>query len=255
MGQNESTLYNSKVVATEKEQEEEEEEVREDFEEFKEQQTSEMMSPRSKGITVVNPRPEDSVSSRDQSSLELARLKDLPKFWPILKSTLDYEYPLESFQKGLSSPDLLSLSQDYKKHLNLIAQVIANKQRALASRMKDIEMFSAGIAQQLEKRHERIEKALPHLERVNELSQVLDNIGSLLDDVVPLMNRINYSLPESSRLEQLTVHKSTHPSPPLAGGQNLRHPLHGMGMRVQSEHENEDERQEEEEEEEEEESD
>lgn len=70
-----------------------------------------------------------------------------------------------------------------------------------------------------------------------------------MDTVVPLMNRINYSLPESSRLEQLTVHTSSHPTPPLGGGQNLRHSFHGMGMRVQSEHENE-ERQEEEEEEE-----
>ena len=38
-------------------------------------------------------------------------------------------------------------------------------QKSLASRMKDIEMFSAGIVQQLARRHDRINKALPHLQR------------------------------------------------------------------------------------------
>lgn len=130
--------------------------------------------------------------------------------------------------------------------------------------MKDIEMFSAGIAQQLARRHDRIEKALPHLDKgtltscfhfshlslfsvVSELSQTLDNISSLLDSVVPLMNRLNYSLPEATRLEHLTIHTSSPTiPPPLMGGQgNLILPSQNMGTRLE-EHENQNESEEEE---------
>lgn len=92
--------------------------------------------------------------------------------------------------------------------------------------MKDIEMFSAGIAQQLNRRQDKINKALPHLQSgewivnhiickvssyiiVTEISQSLDSISSLLESCVPLMNRINNSLPEQYRLEQLTMHTSS----------------------------------------------
>ena len=38
-------------------------------------------------------------------------------------------------------------------------------QRALASRLKDLEMFSAGIAQQMIRRQERMQRALTQLEK------------------------------------------------------------------------------------------
>lgn len=87
-------------------------------------------------------------------------------------------------------------------------------------------MFSAGIVQQLARRHERINKALPHLQRgknnlstreviivifvllVSELSEALQDIQSHLANCVPLMNRINNCLPENERLEHISIHTS-----------------------------------------------
>lgn len=100
-------------------------------------------------------------------------------------------------------------------------------------------MFSAGIVQQLARRHDRINKVLPHLQRgennlsiqeviivkfillVSELSEALQKIQSLLANCVPLMNRINNCLPERERLEHFSIHTSPtrrqSSSPPSLG--------------------------------------
>ena len=44
-------------------------------------------------------------------------------------------------------------------------------QRALASRLRDLEMFSAGIAQQMIRRQERLQRALAQLEKGGEESK------------------------------------------------------------------------------------
>ena len=47
-------------------------------------------------------------------------------------------------------------------------------QRALASRLRDLEMFSAGIAQQMIRRQERMQRALAQLEKGVEESKMAE---------------------------------------------------------------------------------
>jgi hypothetical protein len=157
-----------------------------------------------KGITVVN-KLEATRESSENKPIELRKLEQLHKFWPILRSTLEYEQPMETFEDGLSHKEVLRLCNLYKDYLSTIAQDTANQQKSLAGRMKDLEMFSAGILQQLQRRQEKIDKLLPHLQKVTEMSVQIDEARRLLGSCVPLMNKINSLLPEDEKLEQLVI--------------------------------------------------
>ncbi|CAI8049428.1 BLOC-1-related complex subunit 5 [Geodia barretti] len=102
---------------------------------------------------------------------------------------------------GLEYRDLLGMCTRYQSHLRDTAAVVAVEQRALASRLKDLEMFSAGIAQQLIRRQERMQRALVQLEKVKEVTNTLEEIESSIEQTLPLLQRLNQLLPDSDRLE------------------------------------------------------
>lgn len=97
-------------------------------------------------------------------------------------------------------------------------------------------MFSAGIAQQMIRRQERLQRALAQLEKgeeesmgeifllhltlhpaVREVSTTLEELQSSLDQCVPLLQRLNQVLPEANRLEPLKLHSVVQPDT-LSGG-------------------------------------
>ncbi|XP_064399620.1 BLOC-1-related complex subunit 5-like isoform X2 [Halichondria panicea] len=151
------------------------------------------------GVTVVNTLPD--ASWRAAKPLELQKLDKLPRFWPILRSSLESMPPQEKISDGVQYKEILSLCIRYQEHLSEAAKIVSTEQKALASRLKDIEMFSAGIMQQMIRRQENLLRTNTHLQKVTEVEQALTKIKTKLDSCVPVVRRMNSYLPEENRLE------------------------------------------------------
>lgn len=81
------------------------------------------------------------------------------------KGILTLEWVCVVSPDGLVYQDVQSMCSRYQHHLTECATIIASEQRALASRLKDLEMFTEGVVQQMIRRQERMQRVAAHLQR------------------------------------------------------------------------------------------
>jgi hypothetical protein len=158
-------------------------------------------------ITVVNPAPTPTnVCEGDVEDSESLTLQELKKFLPILPSSVkDSEVPFLEIKDLVKWGNLLQIATIYKDHLRRSSHKVSTEQKILASRLKDIDLFATGVVHNFNSRYDKTEKLAQQIKAVDELSQLVENSLSALEDCVVLANKLNASLPEEERLDTFHV--------------------------------------------------
>eukprot|EP00731_Ephydatia_muelleri_P031150 Em0022g664a len=164
----------------------------------------EKWSPVHKGVMVVSPQPQSAL--RSTKPIELQKLDKVPKFWPILKSTLNTIEPDEVDLDGIQCADIMAMCMRYKQHLSICATEVDQQQKTITNRLKDLEMFSAGLAQQLIRRQEKFNRTISVLQTVDEVSNTLEHIKNTIDRCSTLAHKLNSLLiPREQQLEDFVI--------------------------------------------------
>ena len=137
----------------------------------------------------------------------LQRLDDIPTFFPIVRSSLNVARTrdLEKFEK-LDPKHWLLLGLRYQRHVRECADAVAFDQKALARRLKDVDMISVAVHHEVATRRQQIVQFVERLQLTVDLIQrSVERAEASVRYCVPLMRRLNNVLPEDDRLEHFTL--------------------------------------------------
>ncbi|XP_030846814.1 BLOC-1-related complex subunit 5-like isoform X1 [Strongylocentrotus purpuratus] len=167
----------------------------------------------------------------DQSlSFEIQKMRDIPTFMPILKGThsvpqvedpnqmekMDHSMPRAplSIVKFFSPcflnicRQLLLLCLRYQHHLRQCSEAVTFDQNALTGRIKEVDAIIHSIMQSMAERQKRFAKHAEQIQKINEMSGTLKRVQMSVDQLIPLMDRLNSVLPDAERLEPFTMRPS-----------------------------------------------
>ena len=152
-------------------------------------------------LVVVN-KPE---VGQQQLDPELARLKDIPSFLPIMRASLT-----SSGTAMIKDPDILerldyrglyALCQRYQNHLRFAAGVVSTEQAELCKRVRDVDEKIEKVTTVMSDRQKKYNKHADKIKDVNEMSKILNKCHVLLNENIEQIEVLNNMLPREDRLE------------------------------------------------------
>ena len=153
---------------------------------------------------MVVVRAEEDKEANAEEDPDLARLRELPSFLPIVRASLS------GHGAALKDPDilerldyrgLLSLARRYEETLRSMATEVASEQQDLNRQMREVDAVVSGIAQVLSERQKRRARVVEALHRAKEMSKTLSKCHLLLNENIEQMEALNNMLPKEERLE------------------------------------------------------
>lgn len=163
----------------------------------------------------------DSVSNPSDDEV-LKRFKEIPKFYPILKSALN--------QAGLRDPPdvltkmsyrpILKFAYRIQEHLTQCAVVVSNDQNSLCTRIKDNDYVILTLTNKLNERRKRLERLSKELQKIRDIQAEVVNIKFLLQEIVPSVETLNELLPVDDRLPAINLGRILDP-PPVASSSEI----------------------------------
>lgn len=146
-------------------------------------------------------------SGTDQSLFyEIQKMRDIPTFLPILKGTNNIPQVEDPNQmEKMDHRQLLLLCLRYQQHLRQCAEAVTFDQNALTGRIKEVDAIIHSIMQSMVERQKRFAKHAEQIQRINEMSGTLKRVQMSVDQLIPLMDRLNSVLPDMERLEPFTM--------------------------------------------------
>lgn len=148
----------------------------------------------------------------DTMQMELQKLQDIPTFLPILKGTTAGISQVDHDPTQIEKMDpkhLLQLCLRYQQHLKQCAEAVAFDQNSLTSRIKEIDTEVTAIMVALLERRRKFDKHTEHIQKIADMSALLGRIQKNVDDLLPLMDRLNSILPPDDQLEPFTMKAPT----------------------------------------------
>ncbi|XP_002733712.1 BLOC-1-related complex subunit 5-like [Saccoglossus kowalevskii] len=153
-------------------------------------------------IVVVRMAQKDNVSMNS----ELEKLHDIPTFLPIMRGALNIpnmEDP--NVLDKIDSKQALLLCVRYQEHMKQCAEAVSFDQNALAHRIKEVDVAIHSIMHSMVERQKKFAKYAEHIQKIEEMSAVLKRVQMSVDQLVPLMDRLNSVLPDEDRLEPFSM--------------------------------------------------
>eukprot|EP00057_Strongylocentrotus_purpuratus_P032793 XP_788867.1 PREDICTED: loss of heterozygosity 12 chromosomal region 1 protein homolog [Strongylocentrotus purpuratus] len=143
----------------------------------------------------------------DQSlSFEIQKMRDIPTFMPILKGTHSVPQVEDPNQmEKMDHRQLLLLCLRYQHHLRQCSEAVTFDQNALTGRIKEVDAIIHSIMQSMAERQKRFAKHAEQIQKINEMSGTLKRVQMSVDQLIPLMDRLNSVLPDAERLEPFTM--------------------------------------------------
>lgn len=147
------------------------------------------------------------VDDRDKDP-ELIKLYSIPGFMPILRGSLNVPGSStrepEVFDR-LEHRGVLLLCMRYQEHLKQLAEAVAFDQNVLCIRIKEIDLAIQRLMTSMTERQKRYAKYAEQFQKVTETSTVLTRIKMNVDQILPLMERLNSVLPPEDQLEPFSM--------------------------------------------------
>lgn len=165
------------------------------------------VSPYHPHITVVNPAPVAHTTNATNSSAnedpDLTKLASIPKFLPIIRSSINLQNDPNQLPHMVTGP-LLQLSMRLQNHLRFCSETIQTDQMKLMTRMKDVDVRSNAVQQRLNDKHKRFTSYCEQSKKLRDLATSLKRLDQSLTDLAERMRTINLAIPIDERLPTLS---------------------------------------------------
>uniref|UniRef100_A0A0N5AK77 BLOC-1-related complex subunit 5 n=1 Tax=Syphacia muris TaxID=451379 RepID=A0A0N5AK77_9BILA len=162
---------------------------------------------RKKTGQIVVVRSGSSGTLCSEEDISLKKFKEIPKFYPILKSALHQNglHDSPDIKKKISSRAIFRLATCFQDYFGEYAQLIASEQGYIASRIKDVDYFVTVFLDRLVYRKKSLEVLQLQSEKLSEVKNELENLKMRLEDLLPQVRSLNEFLPEEDRLPPLSL--------------------------------------------------
>ncbi|XP_078495945.1 BLOC-1-related complex subunit 5-like [Ciona intestinalis] len=160
---------------------------------------------KNKGIVVVQNKKEE---PKDQLEENLTKLGLCPKFQPLLPNSLTVpdSRPLTAELSGsLDVRACLKVCARLQDHLNQCATAVSFDQQSLVTKIKEVDKVGVSVMLHLTERQRAFAKHAEHSRKVDDISTTLNRVRMNLEQTLLLVDDLNMKLPESLRLEKLSL--------------------------------------------------
>lgn len=156
-------------------------------------------------VVVVRSGSDGLLSPSKDSTLK--RFKDIPKFYPILKSALHQPglHDSPDIKKKMSPRPILRLATCLQDYFARSAQLVANEQEYIGTKIKDIDYYVITSLNKINVRKKSLEILAMQTEKISEVKMELRNVKSKLEGLLPQIRILNDLLPEPDRLPPLSL--------------------------------------------------
>jgi len=153
-------------------------------------------------MVVVNTGESRQMRERPQEDPELAHLRSIPSFLPIMRGSLSGSAAKDpDILERLDHRGLLSMAERYQGCLRRNAAVVAGDQQRLNKDIRAVERRIAVANQGLSDRQRELAKAADRLASASEISKTLTRCHVLLNENIDMIETLNNMLPQEDRLE------------------------------------------------------
>uniref|UniRef100_H2ZJF3 BLOC-1-related complex subunit 5 n=1 Tax=Ciona savignyi TaxID=51511 RepID=H2ZJF3_CIOSA len=160
---------------------------------------------KSKGIVVVQAKSPEPI---DQIEENVSKLGLCPKFLPLLPNSLAVpeSRPITAELSGqLDVQSCIRACGRLQDHLNQCASAVSFDQKALETKIKEVDKVGVSVMQHMTERQRAFAKHAEHSRKVDDISTTLNRVRMNLEQTLSLVDELNMSLPEELRLEKLNL--------------------------------------------------
>ncbi|CAF1416122.1 unnamed protein product [Rotaria sordida] len=161
-------------------------------------------------ITVVNSGPitaSGSSATASNSSVlddsDLNKLEAIPKFLPILRSSINQQNDPTQIPHLENGP-LLQLSTRLQTHFRFCAEIVQNEQTQIINRMKEVDTRSNAVQQRLIDKQKRFHGYCEQSKKLRDVATSLKRLDQSLTELADRMRAINLCLPPDDQLPALS---------------------------------------------------
>ncbi|GMR36451.1 hypothetical protein PMAYCL1PPCAC_06646 [Pristionchus mayeri] len=159
-----------------------------------------------KGVVVV--RDGTVIKTQDPNDdPDMVRLKEMPKFLPILRTSIGRRDILE--HREISPRPFLQLSLRLSNHFSLCAKAVNIKQSQLSGSIKTMDSRLVEMASEMMERKKRLDRLCDALAKVHSMNEELRKMNDTFSALTASLDDLSVLLPSDVSLPPLTI------SPPL----------------------------------------
>lgn len=163
-----------------------------------------------KGIVVV--RDGTVIKTQDPNDdPDMKRLKDMPRFLPILRSAIGHGKRDICDHRAISPRPFLQLSLRLSNHFSLCAKAVNVKQSLLSGVIKTTETRLTEMAVEMTERKNKLDRLCEALERVKYMNEELQKMNDTFGALTASLDDLSLLLPPDVHIPPLTI---TPPLPP-----------------------------------------
>jgi hypothetical protein len=133
---------------------------------------------------------------------DIVKLNNITTFSPLMKAPLNSNSATDfEITNRLYSRPARAMCARYETHLKLCAEAVAFDQDAITRRLKEIDNYSASVLRGVSERHKKLQGQMHFISTVEDVKRNIDRIEMTLQQIIPLMEKLNEMLPEQDRME------------------------------------------------------
>ncbi|EJW87290.1 hypothetical protein WUBG_01800 [Wuchereria bancrofti] len=158
-------------------------------------------------VIVVKQRTKITGPSCSKNDEVIKRFLEIPKFYPILKSSLnqpDLRDSPEAKPKVNARP-VLKFACRLQEHFSRCANTVVVEQESLGNSMKHVDRSIALLLVQFGERKRSMDRFQNYLEKISDLQAHISNLRFLIQDLMSAANTLNEILPDHKRLPLLDI--------------------------------------------------
>ena len=133
---------------------------------------------------------------------DIVKLNNITTFSPLMKGLQNGNVPTDiEVTNRLDSRPARAMCARYEMHLRACAEAVAFDQDAITRRLKELDNHSASVLRGVTERHKKVQGQMQLISTVEDVKRNIDRVEMALQQVIPLMEKLNEMLPEQDRME------------------------------------------------------
>ena len=153
-------------------------------------------------IVVVKSGKHKTKDQQINKDYDQLKLEQIPNFYPLMKSTLNIQ-SMTDFDviNKIDVRPARMLCARYENHLKLCAEAVAFDQDSITQRVKELDSHSSSVLKDVTQRYKKLQYEMNVIETVNQIKRNIDKVETTLQQIIPLMDKLNSMLPVEQRME------------------------------------------------------